>query len=267
MEFLYHMFLSFAVLVGTVSFPTSTTYAFPTTQPTSSGTTSSYYVSDGNGSGIEDAPLITIDQNSLPKNSNPSKDNKVVALTFDDGPRASSTQKVLAILRREHVQATFFLVGSSVERYPDIAREIVADGHVVGLHTYDHPSNLPWMNAAHRDWELSANQAIIASTTGVHTSLFRPPYGIMTPKTKTILEAQGYTVLMWNVDPRDWDYRRSTSDKILKNIMTHLNARMIILFHDGRDSHGIHNNLEESLPTIINELRSRGYSFVTIDKI
>lgn len=258
MQFLTHSIVS---LLATMSFfhIQAQSLSITTTQATSS-----YYVTDVNGSGIEDAP---IESNYHSKQSTSSLDTKMVALTFDDGPHASSTEKVLAILKEEHVPGTFFLIGENVAQYPDLARKIVADGHVIAIHTYDHPKNLPWMTPEHRNWELTATQAVIESATGVHTSLFRPPYGIMTPQLKTILEGQGYTVIMWNVDPRDWDYRHSTSDRIIQNVLTHLHTHMVVLFHDGRNSDGKHNNLEESLPTVIDELRARGYNFVTIDKI
>jgi peptidoglycan/xylan/chitin deacetylase (PgdA/CDA1 family) len=261
MQLLIHILTSIVALMGLSTMQAQAVSAVDTQA------TSSYYVTDAGIQGTEDAPVTSLANDVASSSTLVSGGGKMVALTFDDGPRASSTEKVLRILQSEHVPGTFFVIGENVAKYPDLAREIVAEGNVIGIHTYDHPKNLPWMNAAKRDWELASTQAEIASTTGVYTSLFRPPYGIMTPQLKTILEGEGYSVFMWNVDPRDWDYRHSTSDFIIQNVVTHLKARMVILFHDGRDSSGMHNNLEEALPTVIAELKARGYTFVTIDKI
>ncbi|MDB5188002.1 MAG: polysaccharide deacetylase [Candidatus Kaiserbacteria bacterium] len=260
MQLLIHILSSLIAVIGLVPQQAQAVTAITTTQATSS-----YYVTDAGIKGLEDAPIVSLDDATSTMSI--ANGTKMVALTFDDGPRASSTEKVLHILNAEHVPGTFFLIGENVAQNPALTREIVTDGNVIGIHTYNHPKNLPWMDPAERDWELSATQAVIASTTGVHTSLFRPPYGIMTPQLKSILEGQGYTVYMWNVDPRDWDYRRSTSDSIIQNVLSHLKNHMVILFHDGRDSTGIHNNLEGALPTVIAELKARGYTFVTVDKI
>lgn len=225
----------------------------------------SYYVTNG-ASQTEDVPVNMLDQRETPQAASITN-KKMVALTFDDGPRPTSTERVLAALQQAHVPGTFFMIGKNVAAYPQIAKEVVDDGNVVGLHTYDHPSNLPWMTPEKRMWELTSTQALIASSTGVHTMLFRPPYGIMTPPVRTDLEQQGYKVVMWNVDTRDWDSLRVTSDDIINTIFSHEQDHMIILFHDGRPMSGKRDNLISALPVIIERLREQGYTFVTVDKL
>ena len=225
----------------------------------------SYYVTSGLEA-IEDVSVSDLDH-PVSQMSGTSSTEKLVALTFDDGPRATSTERVLNILAQQHVPGTFFMIGQNVARYPLVAKEVVDSGNVVGLHTYDHPKNLPWMTAQKRAWELISTQDIIASTTGVHTTLLRPPYGIMTPLVRTELQQEGYQVVMWNVDPRDWDSKNVTSEDIENTVMTHLQKRMVILFHDGRPMEGSRDNLIPALPIIIEQLRAQGYTFVTIDKL
>jgi peptidoglycan/xylan/chitin deacetylase (PgdA/CDA1 family) len=194
---------------------------------------------------------------------------KEVALTFDDGPYGTSTLEVLDILQREKVPATFFLIGKNVEKYPDIARLIVADGYMVGNHTYDHPKNLPYLTNSQIATELSKADTVIASTTGIHTKLFRPPYGKINKRLRKILTADGYKVVLWNVDPTDWDYPSSTSTLIEKRVIAQEKTEMTIVMHDGRDTHINYprGNLVGALPTVIENLKQQGYVFVTADKL
>ncbi len=199
----------------------------------------------------------------------PADTTKLVALTFDDGPYGTSTQQVLDILKKEQVHATFFLLGKNTLEYPGLAREIVQDGHMVGNHTFDHPKNLSTMSTAGVISELSRTEDIIASTTGVHATLFRAPYGKLNKKLRTLIRQQGYTLVPWNVDPRDWDYKHSSSSAIENHILTHLKNHMNIILHDGRDTHVGYprDNMTTALPLIIEGLKQRGYTFVTADKL
>lgn len=194
---------------------------------------------------------------------------KEVALTFDDGPYGTSTQQVLDILEKEGVHGTFFLIGQNVEHYPSLAKEIVQDGNVVGNHTYDHPKNLTSMPLHQVQEELSKTERAIASTTGVSTNFFRPPYGNLTKKLKREIIKEGYTIQLWNVDPRDWDYASSTSLVIEQHILSHLKTHMVIVLHDGRDTQIGYprDNLIGALPIIIENLKRLGYRFVTVDAL
>ena len=192
---------------------------------------------------------------------------KEVALTFDDGPYGTSTQEVLDILAREKVHATFFLVGKNVEEYPALARQEVQQGNEVGNHTYDHTTHLTSMSPLELDAELSKTEEAIASSTGAHATLFRPPYGNISKKLRSDLNERGYRVILWNVDPKDWDAASTTSHMIVDTVMHHLKSRMIILLHDGRDTKVGYSraNMIIALPLVIENLRNLGYTFVTVD--
>jgi peptidoglycan/xylan/chitin deacetylase (PgdA/CDA1 family) len=211
-------------------------------------------------------PVLANDvtQTNTPATTEP----KQVALTFDDGPYGTSTQQVLDILQKKHVPATFFVVGQNVAKYPELAKEIVQDGYEIGNHTFTHPHLSPNTLDVTLS-EIASTDAIIASTTGVHTKLFRPPYGSLASTSKEAIEARGYTIVMWNVDPQDWDYKNSPAFRIIRRVLAHPKPKMIIVLHDGRDTHINYprQNLIKALPRIIDALKARGYTFVTVSTI
>src|ERR1035437_7386724 len=194
---------------------------------------------------------------------------KEVALTFDDGPYGTSTELVLDILHRENVPATFFLIGQNVVKYQSLTKEIIANGNLIGDHTYDHPKNLLAMPLIDQLMELSKTDSAIVTATGVHTKFFRPPYGNINQSLRNMLNTEGYTVAMWNVDPKDWNDASSTSQQIVDRVLGHLKTHMVIVLHDGRDTQLNYprDNMVNALSTIIEDLKARGYTFVTADKL
>ena len=194
--------------------------------------------------------------------------SKKVALTFDDGPYGTSTAQVIDILQRERVPATFFLVGQNVKKYPELTQKIVHNGYAIGNHTYTH-AHLESLSLADSLAQIAETEATIASTTGVHTPFFRPPYGVLPSALRARLIVEGYKIVLWNVDPRDWDSTNSTSEKIVLDILKNRTPQMIIDLHDGRDTHVNYprNNLIAALPIVIEALKADGYTFVTIDQI
>ena len=188
---------------------------------------------------------------------------KVVALTFDDGPHPVYTPKILEILRRYKVKATFFLIGERVEQFPQIAQQIVSEGHEVGNHTYSHPNDLP-----REDWnkvrlEIEKCSAAIERVTGVRPKFFRPPRGFLNYKVLTLAQIEGYTVVFWTVsaDHKDAPTPKAMANRVLK--LVHPGA--IILMHDGR----IPSRWKDvkALPLIIEGLQKRGYKFVTVSEL
>lgn len=192
---------------------------------------------------------------------------KLVALTFDDGPYGTSTEQILAILKREQVPATFFLMGENVLKYPELTREIVADGHEIGNHTFSH-RDLKTLKLTSALDDIERGEAAIASTTGQRPKLFRPPYGSISGLLIPRVEKRGYKLIFWNVDPDDWDIRTSSME-IEKWIRTHEKPKMVIDFHDGRDTHINYprDNTVGALPFVIEDLKKDGYTFVTISKL
>jgi len=188
---------------------------------------------------------------------------KVVALTFDDGPHPVYTPKVLEILKRYGVKATFFLIGKQVERYPEIARQIVAEGHEVGNHTYSHPKNLPKENWDEVRQEIEKCSEAIEQATGVRPKFFRPPWGFLNYKVLTLAQLEGYTLVFWTVSADHKD--APTPQAMAKRVLKLVHPCAIILMHDGR----IPSRWKDvkALPLIIEGLRKQGYKFVTLSEL
>jgi len=194
---------------------------------------------------------------------------KQIALTFDDGPYGTPTIEVLSILKKENVHATFFVIGQNVEKYPEITKEIVANGNIIANHTYNHPEDLTKVSLKEFYSEISKTEDAIFSVTHLWTGLFRAPYGNTSPEMLKELEKDDYTLVGWDVDPVDWDYSKSTPELIEKTVLEEVKPGAIIIFHDGRDTHINYprGNLIKALPKTIEALKKEGYTFVTVDKL
>lgn len=204
-----------------------------------------------------------------------------IALTFDDGPDAVWTPKILDVLKQENVKATFFVIGENGQENPDLVRRIVADGHDIGNHSFTHP-NLGDVSNRITDLELNATQRLIESLTGRSTRLFRAPYfGDAEPRTPNEVEptvqAQklGYISVGLHLDPDDWKLKNDdgtprTADDLVKEtldaaaITTPEERGQIVLLHDGG---GDRSATLEALPRIIRELKNKGDKFVTVSEL
>jgi len=194
---------------------------------------------------------------------------KEIALTFDDGPYGEPTIEILDILKKEKINATFFVLGENVKKYHAITKEIVLNGNVIGNHTYDHPKNLATMASSDFDSELSKTENDIYLLDNVKPKLFRAPYGLTSPEMLNELKKDNYTLVRWNIDTKDWNYSKATPSLIEKGVLQKAKPNAIILFHDGRDTHIDYprDNLIKALPDTIDELRKEGYTFVTVDNL
>ncbi len=192
---------------------------------------------------------------------------KEVALTFDDGPYGTSTEEVLNILKTENIHATFFLIGKNVDEYPKIAKEIVDEGNIVGNHTYSHLKTFNKMSANDFAKDLIRDEISIASSTGVVPKLFRPPYGNISNTMKSELKKEGYTLVLWSVDGKDWSLNK-TANQIEDGTVSKTKPYSILLMHDGHETNNYPRvNSIEALPKIIEDLKNKGYTFVTVDKL
>ncbi|EDX71068.1 Polysaccharide deacetylase domain protein [Coleofasciculus chthonoplastes PCC 7420] len=187
---------------------------------------------------------------------------KVIALTFDDGPSSETTPQVLDILQREGIKATFFVVGKTVKNHPQLLKQIVADGHAIGNHTWNHHYHQysPWAAAQ----ELETTAQLIHKLTGVKTALFRPPAGILNNGLVNYAHQKKYAVIMWSADTKDWQSRRITVPKLINNALEDAQPGGIILLHDGG---GDRSKTVQALPKLITELKQRGYQFVTVPEL
>lgn len=184
-----------------------------------------------------------------------------IALTFDDGPAPTYTAAILNILQQYHVPATFFMLGVWVQRYPNLARAVVSDGFAVGDHSWSHP-DLTKLNASQITQQLSTTSQMIFQMTGTQPVLFRPPYGAYNRQVLNSAAALQLTTIIWNVDPRDWS--RPGTGAIINNVLANTRNGSIILLHDGG---GIRTQTVAALPTIIERLRARGFTFVTVPQM
>ena len=186
---------------------------------------------------------------------------KLVALTFDDGPHKTHTKVILDTLDKYDVKATFFVVGTNAERFPDIVQYAADMGHEIGNHTYTHP-NMKGISHSELQAELSKNEDLLFSICGVRTKLFRPPCGEMSDAVSSITEESGYKLVLWDVDTRDWEHR--SKDAIVNSIKKNVKNGSVILMHDfiGGETH-----TPEALSEIIETLQKDGYEFVTVSEL
>ncbi len=182
-----------------------------------------------------------------------------IAITFDDGPHATNTPRLLDMLAARNIKATFFCVGTNVARYPNIVRRIVADGHEMANHTWNHPKLSSLGDSGVRS-ELDRANVGILNVAGVAPRMYRPPYGAITARQKQfIMSEYGYPTILWSVDPEDW--KRPGSAVITSRILNGTKPGAIILVHD------IHAPSIDAMPATLDGLLARGYRFVTCSQL
>ncbi len=189
---------------------------------------------------------------------------KTVALTFDDGP-GPETPKVLEILRREHVRATFFEIGNQAAIWPGYARQVVQEGHLLGNHSYDHPDFAAISGAAQRS-QLDRATTELIKATGTRPCWFRPPGGSLGSHTLANAAARHLRTAVWSVDTNDWAAGKTLNhagrDMIRRNAHAgSAQSHPVLLMHDG--GHQRPNMLAE-LPGVITYYKVRGYRFVDL---
>ena len=182
---------------------------------------------------------------------------KPIALTFDDGPWPHSTSQVLSVLKKNNIKATFFVVGRQVKQYPQLTKQIVAEGHAIANHTWSHQYHK--FNEAAAARELDSTTSLIHKLTGVKTVLFRPPAGILTNGLVAYAHKKKYSVVMWSADSLDWRYRSTPA--LMNSVLKAAKPGGIILLHDGG---GDRSKTVQALPQLIAQLKKQGYQFVTV---
>lgn len=177
---------------------------------------------------------------------------KILYLTFDDGPTPEVTTKVLDLLASYHAKATFFCIGINVKKHPEIYRRIITDGHSIGNHTHTHPNS--WkVSVASYLMDVEESQKVIDS------NLFRPPYGKLTPRTLFSLKKK-FRIIMWDVISCDFD-EKVAADQVYKNVIQHTGKGSIIVFHDSLKAAP---RMLEVLPAILERYSKEGFSFMKL---
>ncbi len=186
-------------------------------------------------------------------------DGPYIAMTFDDGPSAKLTPKLLDLLAARHIKATFFVLGENVAEHPDIIARAAREGHEIASHSWSHP-NFAKMSLEGIRSQLQRTDDAIASTAGKRPTLFRPPYGSITPHEKEWIHDQfGYDIILWDVDPDDW--KRPGPAVVRSRILKETRPGSIVLSHD------IHPGTIEAMPSTLDELEAKGFKFVTVSEL
>ncbi|MBH8560857.1 polysaccharide deacetylase family protein [Nostoc sp. CENA67] len=191
----------------------------------------------------------------------PSSNEKLIALTIDDGPWPNTTSQMLDILKQNDVKATFFWVGQALQANPELAKRVVTEGHAIGNHTWHH-----WyrrMDEATAKSEIERTADLIYKTTGVKTSLFRPPGGFLNNGLAAYAKSQKNTVVMWSLTSADTD-PHAKPQAFVNNVLKGAKPGAIVLMHDGG---GDRQRTVQALPQIITGLKQQGYRFVTIPEL
>jgi peptidoglycan/xylan/chitin deacetylase (PgdA/CDA1 family) len=189
-----------------------------------------------------------------------------LALTFDDGPNDPHTLRLLEVLARHNVKATFFLIGRYVKQRPDIVRDLIRAGHVVGNHTFCHP-NLIFASARETKMQLHDCEQALTDAVGEHSRLFRPPFGGRRPGTLKIVRGLGLEPVMWNVT--GWDWKGKPAEYVEQKVSQQVRGGDVILLHDG--SHAAfgtdRSQTVVAADRLIARYKSEGYEFVTVPQM
>jgi len=189
-----------------------------------------------------------------------------VALTFDDGPDPRWSERVAAVLDERGVDGTFFLVGAAIDRWPEVARRLDDQGHLLGNHAYHHDS---WRWLDPRYPELDRTQRTFARRLDRCPALFRPPHGQRTPFVLSRADAAGLRTVTWDVSAEDWS--DSDGERVARRILAGVRPGSIVLLHDGLDGRGDaevdRSVLLEALPLILDGLEARGLTPVRLDEL
>ena len=186
---------------------------------------------------------------------------KKIALTFDDGPHPRYTERILDILDRYDIKATFFVIGVNIQNYPEPFAKVVAAGHEIGNHSFSHSV------CGSREYtdivaEMQKCDSLIFDITGKKPSLYRPPCGIYDVEVVSAAKKAGHSVVLWSVDTLDW--KNTPPEEIKKNVLDSVKGGEIILMHDYTSGK---NTTCEALELMIPELLSEGYEFVTVSEL
>lgn len=195
---------------------------------------------------------------SIPKTS-----QKIVALTFDDGPHKIYTQQVLDILQQYDAKATFFVMGGNAKLYPDLVKKEYAAGHEIGNHSYTHP-NIAHLSDSAIQKELTKCSDIVNKIINVYPVVFRPPYGVTNKHAIEVINKLGFKPVTWSYMINDYDVSKMNPEIISSSVIKNTRPGAIIVMHDGN---GNREKTVKALPIILKNLSDRGYKFVTVAEL
>lgn len=182
-----------------------------------------------------------------------------IALTFDDGPHPQNTPRLLDMLRARNVKATFYVIGRSVDIYPQVVRRTVAEGHEIGNHSYTHRL-LSKLGDEELRQEMARCRDAVGRAAGVQPRTMRPPYGGLLQRQRELVHSEyGYPTILWSCDPLDW--KRPGASVVASRILGGTSAGGIVLAHD------LHAQTVDAMPATLDGLLRRGFKFVTVSQL
>ena len=184
---------------------------------------------------------------------------KLLALTFDDGPHPEHTLQTLDILKQYDIKAGFFVIGERIAGNEHIVKRIQADGHQTGNHSFSHKKTFPWLGAKKMAADMLLCEQAICRVTGYEPKWFRPPFGITNPNVAKAVKMRGYQVAGWSI--RSLDTVKSKKDEVVRRVVSKLRPGAVVLLHD---------HLPDTpyiLEQIIRQAREQGYAFVTVEQL
>lgn len=195
-------------------------------------------------------------------------DQKKVVLTFDDGPSPDWTPKILDQLKKANIKATFFMIGTHVQKYPEIAKRVADEGHTIGNHGFGHNVML-YYTPTEIEAEIKYTEHIIKEITGQTTKYFRPPKAWLRKIIKEKINSMGYTIILWSLNSKDWV---AFNHKTIANYITSkIRNGDIILFHDSGDvfatEGGNRNQTVKTITLLAKKLRAKGFEIVSIEEL
>ena len=246
---------------GTIRGQTAAYIPQPAPPPTAPAPFAPYEGSEAQHRRLELADLVALFPDRVVRHG--AADRPAVALTFDDGPDDRYTPAILDILAEHQVPGTFFINGVRAERSGDVLRRIVKEGHTLASHGWAHARYSALTPDGIRA-DLNRNKELIKELGG-DTELFRPPYGALDMIAAEVVVNQGYHIVLWSIDTRDWMNR--TADEIVNTVLEEIHPGAIILQHSAGGSDMDLSGTVEALPIIIRELKTLGYEFVPIREL
>lgn len=190
--------------------------------------------------------------------NNPFEKEKKIAITFDDGPSVF-TLEVLELLKKYNAKATFFCIGKNIETHPEIVKQIIAEGHLVGNHSYSHSKFFDFYNAKKITEELQKTDSLLEKFTSKKINFFRPPYGVTTPSIRRALQLTGHKVIGWNI--RSLDGGTKNQNLIFNRIIKRVSPGGIVLLHDT----GSHSVLV--LEQFLQFLQQNHYEVISVEEL
>ena len=183
---------------------------------------------------------------------------KVIYLTFDDGPTSTYTKRVLDVLDKHDAKATFFQLGERASAHPELTRLVVARGHALGSHTWNH-KDLRKLSRAKLNGQITRTSAALGKISGRPITCLRPPYGAANSRVKSAIRHKGLKVVMWDIDPRDW--KKPGVAAITRRVVSKSHKGAVSLMHDGG---GNRSQSVRALERILQKLSKKGYAFKTL---